>query len=152
MVSANIPWRVLLREELSLPFGVTGPFDLAPLAREASVCLGVLIRDLIMHEACKGNCGEILDVIDKKYVCGMIECCDWCRAAGKTRPQREDENGSPRTEFGGAIRRVRLTVSSRNVLLFSEDRKSTYWKMLVGQRTDAIGHTFQWSCRRRHRW
>ena len=29
---------------------MTGPFDLAPLAREAAICLGVLIRDFSMHE------------------------------------------------------------------------------------------------------
>ncbi len=40
---------MLLREEISFPSEVAGPFDLAPLAREAAICLGVLIRDFSMH-------------------------------------------------------------------------------------------------------
>jgi hypothetical protein len=62
---------VLLREELHLPCGVIGPFDLAPLAREASVCLGVLIRDLIMHERSKEPGKVFGDVVDYRGDAGM---------------------------------------------------------------------------------
>jgi hypothetical protein len=53
---------------LRLPCGVTGPFDLAPLAREASVCLGVLIRDLIMHDGHKKLSPGVWDVVDCKGI------------------------------------------------------------------------------------
>ena len=59
-----------LREELRLPCGVMGPFDLAPLAREASICLGVLIRDLIMHGGRKEFGLWVLDVVDCRGVGG----------------------------------------------------------------------------------
>ena len=35
------PWRSALRAEMDLPSGVTGPLDLAPLAREAAIWAGV---------------------------------------------------------------------------------------------------------------
>ena len=57
---------MLLREEMSLPSGVAGPFDLAPLAREAAICLGVLIRDFSMHAETKGNGDGLLDVADNR--------------------------------------------------------------------------------------
>ena len=41
---AEKPWRVLLREELRLPWAVMGPRERAPLAREAWICF----RDLIL--------------------------------------------------------------------------------------------------------
>jgi hypothetical protein len=40
---AEKPWRVLLREELRLPWAVVGPLERAPLAREAAICAGDLI-------------------------------------------------------------------------------------------------------------
>src|ERR1700689_4757373 len=38
---ARRPWRKLLRADLRLPSGVTGPWVLAPLARDAAICLSV---------------------------------------------------------------------------------------------------------------
>ena len=57
---------MLLREELRFPWAVTGPFDRAPLAREASVCLGVLICDFSMHPRSKEFKTVSRDVIDRE--------------------------------------------------------------------------------------
>src|SRR6201985_2865445 len=80
MVSANRPWLMLLREELRLPWAVMGPLDLAPLAREAAICLGVLMAgggDI--REPGKAADSE-RDVIEGKgnwtrERCGRNACC-----------------------------------------------------------------------------
>jgi hypothetical protein len=46
-VRARRPSRKALREEMALPWGVMGPLDLAPLMREASICLGDRIALLL---------------------------------------------------------------------------------------------------------
>lgn len=38
---AASPWRRALREERARPSGVTGPWDLVPLARDAAVCFSL---------------------------------------------------------------------------------------------------------------
>jgi hypothetical protein len=57
-------WRRLLREDFCRPAWVTGPRDLAPLMREASIWRWVLIFGSIMHAGLGDVVLGFLEVID----------------------------------------------------------------------------------------
>ena len=86
-MSANIPWRVMLREKLCFPCVATRRLEFAPLAREAPICLGVLIVWVGYIRGPRTAADSKRDVIKGNRDSGEREACDVELMVGGFRPR-----------------------------------------------------------------